>query len=246
MRRLALPARVKRTGSKRSRDHVDVIDTQGFMGNKVVQIQRGVTPFAAEFLVRLRYAETVTVATTSSVDTASTYSFRLNSLYDPNYTGTGHQPYQFDQLTPIYNNYLVNKAEFKVTIRSDFTTTGVFGGVSVFVDTNVSDSAQGKVLSELREKAVTQVRCLATQGNRANWPILQGSVDMARVFGVTQVAYQGELNTFGAVYNANPSRTAYLELCLVDPGANTSSDALFDVEITYFARLYGYKGPAQS
>ncbi len=91
---------VERRKTKKSRGAPfrvrDVLDDDGFMGNKVTQVQRGVAPFAADFLVRLRYFEQVTVSTTSSVNTASVYSFRLNSLYDPNYSGTGHQPYQFD------------------------------------------------------------------------------------------------------------------------------------------------------
>lgn len=231
---------------RRPQRRVDVIDTQGFLGNKVVQVQRGITPFASEFVCKFRYAELVTLATTSSVNTASTYSYRLNSLYDPNYTGTGHQPYQFDQLTPIYNNYIVYRTGFKVTFRADFTTNGVFAGASVFADTNVTDSASGKTLSELREKAVTQVRPIATQDNRQNYTSLQALVEMHRVFGLSKVAYEGELDQYGAVYNASPSRTAYLELCIVDPGANTSSDCMVDVELEYHCKLYGYKGPAQS
>ncbi len=229
----------------RSRGPIDVIDNEGFEGNKVTQIQRGVTPFAARFVGRLRYFERVTVSTTSSVNTANTYSFRLNSLYDPNYTGTGHQPYQFDQLSPIYNNYLVTRADFKVTVIPDFATQGLQAGLSVFTDTNVSDSASGKTLSELKEKAVTQVRPIATEDNQKNYPVFRAAIDMARAFGVPKATYLGDQN-FAAQTSANPSRTLYAELCIVDPGANPGSSTWFDVEITYHTNFWGYKGPAQS
>ena len=31
----------------------------------------------------------------------------MNSLFDPDQTGTGHQPYYFDQFAALYNRYTV-------------------------------------------------------------------------------------------------------------------------------------------
>lgn len=43
------------------------------------------------------------------------YRFRGNSLYDPDYTGIGVQPYGFDQLCPtFYNNYNVRGSKITV------------------------------------------------------------------------------------------------------------------------------------
>lgn len=219
------------------------------MGNKVTQVQRGITPFAAEFLCTFRYFERVSLQNSNAVNTASTYSFRLNSLFDPNYTGTGHQPYQFDQLTGIYNNYIVERTAFKVTFRNTDAAgsyNGIFVGASVFTDTNVADSANGKTLSEIKEKAVTQVRPVAIQLNSENFITMQSVIDMARCLGMSKVSYMGNLEDHGAQYSANPTRTVYLELCIVDPDANSGSDMVADVELTFFAKLWGYKGPSQS
>lgn len=35
------------------------------------------------------------------------HSFRMNDLYDPNYTGTGHQPQGFDLLMGLYSKFTV-------------------------------------------------------------------------------------------------------------------------------------------
>ena len=40
----------------------------------------------------------------------SVYRFRCNSVYDPDYTGTGHQPYGYDQITPLYSQFNVRGA----------------------------------------------------------------------------------------------------------------------------------------
>ena len=82
--------------------------------------------------------------------------------------------------------------------------------------------------------------------NRSNFNVLRASIDMARCFGLSKTAYEGELDQYGAVYSSNPARVAYLELCAVDPDSNATSDMLCDVEIIFYAKHYGYKGPAQS
>ena len=53
----------------------------------------------------------------------------MNSLFDPNRTGTGHQPYGFDQLSTFYNRYYVTGSKMTVTFScqtkdNDTTVTG--------------------------------------------------------------------------------------------------------------------------
>lgn len=42
------------------------------------------------------------------------YTFRTNSLFDPDYTSTGHQPYGYDSLAAQYSRYLVYKSTIRV------------------------------------------------------------------------------------------------------------------------------------
>lgn len=42
-----------------------------------------------------------------TVGSQGNQQFRLNSLFDPDYTGTGHQPMGYDQITPLYHQYCV-------------------------------------------------------------------------------------------------------------------------------------------
>lgn len=62
--------------------------------------------FPQSRMVRLRYAETVSMDPIST-STATYYNFRANSCFDPNETGTGHQPRGWDQWTQFYNHYVV-------------------------------------------------------------------------------------------------------------------------------------------
>lgn len=65
---------------------------------------------APTLVTRLRYSE----FTVSSASVLHNVTFRLNSLFDPNYTSTGHQPMGFDQLAALYNRYRVDKCTVEV------------------------------------------------------------------------------------------------------------------------------------
>lgn len=62
----------------------------------------------------LRYVEHIQALQSVSGGLGS-YVFRANSIYDPNYTGTGHQPMCFDFYASIYNHYIVTAS--KITVK---------------------------------------------------------------------------------------------------------------------------------
>lgn len=70
------------------------------------------------------------------------YVFNCNGLYDPNYSGTGHQPLYFDQLMTIYNHYCVTESTITVTPFTNTTGTGLT--VCLFQD---DDTATGSILN---------------------------------------------------------------------------------------------------
>lgn len=66
-------------------------------------------PFPNVWHGKLRYSGTFTLTTDGTVaqTIGSEQTFKLNSLYDPDLTNLGHQPFGYDQLTPIYRKYSV-------------------------------------------------------------------------------------------------------------------------------------------
>jgi len=67
------------------------------------------------------YSEKISVNATSGA--AQPYFFSCNSLYDPNRTGTGHQPLGFDQyLGNLYDHYTVIGAKITLMAMSQSTT----------------------------------------------------------------------------------------------------------------------------
>jgi len=70
----------------------------------------------------LTYADVFTIAPGSQ---AGTYTFRGNSLFDPDYTSTGHQPYYFDELSSMYSRYRVYSSRIKVAAMNNVGTSPV-------------------------------------------------------------------------------------------------------------------------
>lgn len=58
---------------------------------------------------------------------------RLNSLYDPDYSGSGHQPLYFDEWKVMFNKYIVYGCSYKVMIENLADTDG---WLVVYVDNN--------------------------------------------------------------------------------------------------------------
>jgi len=79
-------------------------------------------PFPTRMVGTLRYCETTTMQ--SALVPVSNLFFSCNSIYDPNRSGTGHQPYGHDTYATIYDQYTVLSS--KITVKCAQTTGVLF------------------------------------------------------------------------------------------------------------------------
>lgn len=70
--------------------------------------------FSDTLFCKLKYSQSIRL--NNGTNATVPYSFRGNSLFDPDYTSTGHQPMYFDQYALIYERYRVMGA--KISIRA--------------------------------------------------------------------------------------------------------------------------------
>lgn len=90
-------------------------------------------PFPSRMSCRLRYSSGVSLSTTGAI---ATYLFRANSIFDPDYSGIGHQPYGHDTYASIYNKYIVKASYITVSLVSN-STQGMLG-ISLTDDNTVN------------------------------------------------------------------------------------------------------------
>lgn len=81
--------------------------------NRKLVVNSALQPIPQRYITKMKYSEQV------STDAAGRYMFNLNSIFDPNRTGTltGHQPYGFDTLATLYNRYRVISCGYRIQVN---------------------------------------------------------------------------------------------------------------------------------
>lgn len=146
-------------------------------------------------------------AFTSSSVTANVWywQFRINSLFDPDFTGTGSQPVGFDQWMALYDRYRVLAVETDVFICG-LSASDMASAASPGVD----------AAPTLTYPAVAGDRAavLGKHVPAGTYPKqrLRTSILMKDVFGIDQEALMSELNYSGTSGTSAPS-VAYWNVC---------------------------------
>lgn len=176
-------------------------------------------------VLRLNYQENVSVTTGAS--SVGNYVFAANGLYDPNVTGTGHQPLGFDQMMLIYNHYCVVRSRIIVTARNASSTLGAYIAVSKH-----AGSTPLTVDSRLIESGMIKYSYLAPKSNNGFTKILSEQMDIARFTGVDDVLDVTELR--GSI-GSNPAEGQYFDVSAWNPDDATQVPIYLEVLIEFDA-----------
>lgn len=94
-------------------------------------------------MTRMRYCDTYPITSTGGV--IAKQVFRVNDCFDPDFTGSGHQPLYRDNFATLYDFYVVPSARIKVTICN---TGNVPAHCGVLLDDDTTTSTSYSVLLE--------------------------------------------------------------------------------------------------
>lgn len=169
-----------------------------------MNVNRALAPFAQRYISKHKYAE-VRVVTGPAGGGLVQYNFNLNSLYDPNLTGTGHQPYGYDQMVDIYNRYRVFRVDYAISAYNTDSTTGV--SVVGALPSNEPITVSGGV-SELMENPRAKY---ITQANGATLKVLKGSISLPSLVGRSKSQYMAD-DRYQALSTSSPSELAILNI----------------------------------
>lgn len=209
----------KRIGKKVQRD---------VAGNvSVARIQRNLRPVPDRFEATLRYAQRVTLTMTSGA--LQDNVFAGNGLYDPDITGSGHQPTGFDQLMALYTRYCVIKSKCTVKLSCVGTTAPTQNAWAVLVpETNVSTAA-----SIEEALAMPFAKSLDFNINYVGSELTQ-ELTTSKFMGIVQRNLDDE-DVYQGTSGANPSRLWYWSVYCMPVDASSSMTLYALVELTYTA-----------
>jgi hypothetical protein len=178
--------------------------------------------------VTLRYTEKFTM-TSSTVTTQ--YLFAGNDLYDPNITGTGGQPNNFDDWMVQYTRFKVHGSRFRLTMKT--TNQAYLALVSV-------GARQGQATGTVDDD-VSRPRHQVYWSNADGPPMTyDSSYTTSQVLGYTKGQYEGTEGLDGTA-SASPSRLWFWgvrhESYDDSTAVSTSMMAVIDYDVEFFQRL---------
>lgn len=219
----------------------------GFQGPKARTLQFG-TGFGTTLHAKLKYTQnfTLTINTGTSgsaFGNVATQTFQ-SSLYDPDFTGTGHQPIYFDTLTPnVYGYYRVYGIAYTIMAMNTNTTQMMPVCIeysSYSTPKTVSTPADWQTLTEIPGMRKYQINP-AGMGPR----YMKGYMSVAKTLGVPGAAVRTD-DRFRALYNSNPADMAYIHFYVTSGNVSASNICQLQVQLTYYCEFEGLKEPAGS
>lgn len=162
-------------------------------------------------------------------------TYRLNSLFDPDLTGGGTQPYGFDTLATIYKQYKVKRVRIHMEVAAiDPTYVGTI--VIVLVPSAITLPTLSAVnMNVFLDKPFTtylpvQTNSTAGRGFTADLPI--NMID-----GLTRAQLAADLTNYSAFVTADPTSVPRITFAYANTGAGIAG-VVVRTSITYFADVW--------
>lgn len=181
-------------------------------------------------LVTMPYGEMIQRSPAATTDF---YTFRLNSTFDPDLTGVGHQPLGRDQLAGVlYNRYRVHGVKVSV----DFSAF-LAANVPVLVYMYMSNGYNLATITDALEQPFCTTKFAGDISYGFSNHICK-SVNLWDIWGKTKEEYLAD-DTTGALFGANPSEVITMDIGLGSCNRTTNvSEWRFAIKIEYLVEWY--------
>jgi hypothetical protein len=157
-----------------------------------------------------RYSDVYTLTAAAVTNQFGTeQSFRLGSLFDPDFGIGGHQPLGFDQMAAFYNQYLVEAVDINIEIV-DPSADGLCLGWQLKNDDS-TQTVSTQLIGQVDERPLCGVRFIndsGTQTESLSFP----NVKLHQLTGMSKEQYEAQTSNYGARVSTNPSRNTYFSV----------------------------------
>lgn len=205
------------------------VSSKGLHTNVLSSLRVG---FPKNKTVMMRYCSLATYSTASGGVINQYWS--ANNLYDPDFTGTGHQPLGYDQWTQFYNHNIVKKAKITVTVTGqDSSETGA-GVIALYLSDDATSTTTLENLIEQGKcnyKLINGFMAIGTKTVRATY-------DPKKFFNITDI--KDNKDRLGATFGVAPSAPfdpALFRVAYQDVTATSGKDVTMLVTIDYIVDM---------
>ena len=178
-------------------------------------------------IVKMKYTDLITLSNFAVGQ--DFHIFRAASIFDPDFTGTGHQPLGHDQWATLYQRYRVLGAKMKATFinQSATITEAEHVGMCIAETTGLG------LARDMAEQTNNRQSLIGPTGNESWTGYL--NCDLAKFEGDPGAKYDKD---YSADMGTNPVRDVFFYIWAQDLNADDSVEVTCLVEIEYTVRLY--------
>jgi len=162
------------------------------------------------------------------------YTFRLNSIFDPDFSGVGHQPLAHDQWQLFYNHYVVTRCSWEVELAPQ--NGNLLAGFYVSDDSAIP-TATAATLIELGAQAGFVTPELPLK--------LSGEIDVAQWFARPRAGLPLD-SQMRSPFGANPAEVVFGTLFMQVPAGTATVNVDYVWTFTFECTLMEPKDLAQS
>lgn len=195
---------------------------------------KSLSPFPNKYFCKMTYGENAILTAGSTGLYGLEYVYRLNSLYDPDFAGVGHQPYGFDQMGALYRRYLVTAVSITL-VFTDPSEDGMIVACSL-QPSNATFTLTGASNNQLKEKPQIVTRMLNDSGEQNC--IIKQFMPLHRLEGLHKFQWSANLAEYASDYNANPTRSPYLRVACASARNTSGATVMFRPLIKFYCQWY--------
>lgn len=197
----------------------------------IAKVPRPISGFPLSQTVKLRYVAGLLMNPAQGL--SEVWVIRANSLYDPDLTFVGHQPYGHDQWKDIYNHYSVQSAKCTATFMSSSSTpANACASCSITLkDDFTADIAPAKTSEESGRAAY---KCISSSSGSGAMATISKSFNAKRFL----ASFNRNSNFNRAAFGSNPTEGAFFHIKIspIIP-TQTSIGTYVQVTVDYTALL---------
>lgn len=193
-------------------------------------VNNSLQPIAQRYICSMKYSQTISLSSLSPIQ-----RFNLNSIFDPDRTGGGHQPYGHDTFQTLYNRYRVISCSYVLTVYN--------GTVPVRIAAlPANEDITAGTVSEFTENPRARFMVQYPGGNTN---ILKGKVHIPSLVGRTKAQYMAD-DRYQATFGSSPSELAVLNILAANLADTPADNTFCTIELKYKVEMFDVKNLAQS
>lgn len=208
------------------------------------KIMTGLQPFPPSMFVKLNYSDNLT-SLTSGLGNGLLFGteqvYRLGGVYDPDFSGTGHQPYGYDVYTQIYHKCKV----YGVTIDARWSDAGLDGTVCGILINASTDSTtlNGMNVSETER---TNLFTVMVNNTGSQFKRFKRYFSIAKIDGLTKQQFDGDFTQYASSVTTNPTLTPYVRFAVANMASTPGVKCNLNLKLTYHVKFFDRKSLPQS